>query len=1068
MRKFVRFTIKYLAAAFAVLAVLFVVGAWWLVSKPLDSRNFTPYVQAAFSYLMPSTRAHIEQTSLVWDNQRQTIDLACKGVQIVDARGAKVASFPLLQMKLNVWSFLRGRFLPLEMKATEARVWLTRNRVRSLSLGGHIVDGDKIGSDDGIDLKPLLAEMADELSNESLRQNIDIQNVTLFIRDALSTKKAILKVPKISLNHDDKESVGSAAIEFSNNEGPIYLQASYYFDFKQKEHHAGISFQDIRPAALARQELKLRTLSVVDFPLTGRIAVAADRDLNVVDAVINIEGGEGTIVHPDLWDAPRAVRSSVIKGGFDRTKNAWVLRDVFFDFGQTKLNMTAEAKAPIKMSERWRHQRQDYAYWVKLSLKNLPMDQFGELWPKIAIPNPRIWIMDHMSKGMFTRGNITLHGNMDWSNLENTTLDTGEGDIVAKGGDVQYMDGMPPIENVDAAARYTLKKMDVDILKGHSGDLVMKPFTIIMTDFDKDTQRIKIPVKIAGPTKTVIQRLKGPPLGYADDLGLEPDDMGGDMDGTLTLDMPLLADLYLKDIDVSAKAKLYGFSSKKLVGGFPIEDGEFDFVLDDDGFKLNGPLLLRRLPLDLSWRTSFNRSAHIKEPLHQAELVGSVDGSAWDESEILPKARYKGVMPITVHYAQTDEGFSTIDCQASLRQSDLNVDFLNWHKPAGTDATLALQMDFGKGDIINFSQILLSGESLNVQGVGQLDLNSGEFVSLALDPFQVGRSNAVLNIKKPEKEGGEVKTIIDGASFDMTGILHDNSKKDADKKTKKSNAKKLAQYYSLKIKTLYNSQEGFMRNVIGWARRDYVGWDEIELKGDAQGKIPVSVSLRKKGKIRKLLIKADDFGSTLKGFGLTDGVEGGAFSIHGHSTVKEPRVIRGEMKVKAFKVTDSPFLARLFSATSPFGFLDLITGDTRFDRMKGRFSWWGDELDVRDVQAPGSVAGINLEGRIDLDSGEANLNGTVVPFSFVNSFLGSIPLLGKVITGIKGQGIIAASFKIKGPLSTSDISVNPVSLLTPGFLRSLFFASETEEKPIKGAVKKKKAKAKAVPVKQYP
>lgn len=90
---------------------------------------------------------------------------------------------------------------------------------------------------------------------------------------------------------------------------------------------------------------------------------------------------------------------------------------------------------------------------------------------------------------------------------------------------------------------------------------------------------------------------------------------------------------------------------------------------------------------------------------------------------------------------------------------------------------------------------------------------------------------------------------------------------------------------------------------------------------------------------------------------------------------------------------------------------------------------------------------------MNVESGEANLSGTLVPFSFMNSIIGSIPLLGDVITGGSGGGIIAASFGVKGKLSDPDISVNPVSLLTPGILRSLFFSngdsnekSEGEEK----------------------
>ncbi|HBM91293.1 MAG TPA: hypothetical protein DD400_05415, partial [Rhodospirillaceae bacterium] len=76
MGKFVRITLGSLAALFALMALALVFGAWWFSSKPLDTRDLTPYVEVAFSYLVPQARARIEQTSLSWDNRKYTLDLS--------------------------------------------------------------------------------------------------------------------------------------------------------------------------------------------------------------------------------------------------------------------------------------------------------------------------------------------------------------------------------------------------------------------------------------------------------------------------------------------------------------------------------------------------------------------------------------------------------------------------------------------------------------------------------------------------------------------------------------------------------------------------------------------------------------------------------------------------------------------------------------------------------------------------------------------------------------------------------------------------------------------------------
>ncbi|MBX9634465.1 MAG: hypothetical protein K2X44_05730, partial [Magnetospirillum sp.] len=40
--------------------------------------------------------------------------------------------------------------------------------------------------------------------------------------------------------------------------------------------------------------------------------------------------------------------------------------------------------------------------------------------------------------------------------------------------------------------------------------------------------------------------------------------------------------------------------------------------------------------------------------------------------------------------------------------------------------------------------------------------------------------------------------------------------------------------------------------------------------------------------------------------------------------------------------------------------------------------------------------------------------------------------------GEKGGGLVAFNFTMRGPTQEPDVSVNPLSALTPGFLRNLF------------------------------
>jgi hypothetical protein len=95
-------------------------------------------------------------------------------------------------------------------------------------------------------------------------------------------------------------------------------------------------------------------------------------------------------------------------------------------------------------------------------------------------------------------------------------------------------------------------------------------------------------------------------------------------------------------------------------------------------------------------------------------------------------------------------------------------------------------------------------------------------------------------------------------------------------------------------------------------------------------------------------------------------------------------------------------------------------------------------VEVTDGHAQGSQIGITVSGRLDTRSDVADLRGTIVPLYLLNSMVGKIPLLGDVIVGEKRSGLFAARYTVSGELSRPNVSVNPLSMFTPGPFRKLF------------------------------
>jgi hypothetical protein len=138
-------------------------------------------------------------------------------------------------------------------------------------------------------------------------------------------------------------------------------------------------------------------------------------------------------------------------------------------------------------------------------------------------------------------------------------------------------------------------------------------------------------------------------------------------------------------------------------------------------------------------------------------------------------------------------------------------------------------------------------------------------------------------------------------------------------------------------------------------------------------------------------------------------------------------------------IRSSPVLGKLLQAITLYGLVDALRGPGMgLSRMVVPFRYDGSDLTVDEAHVSNSSLGLTASGRINLSSGKTSMTGTIVPAYFFNSMLGHLPLVGKLFSPEKGGGVFAARFGLSGQIDDPGISINPVSALTPGFLREIF------------------------------
>jgi hypothetical protein len=86
----------------------------------------------------------------------------------------------------------------------------------------------------------------------------------------------------------------------------------------------------------------------------------------------------------------------------------------------------------------------------------------------------------------------------------------------------------------------------------------------------------------------------------------------------------------------------------------------------------------------------------------------------------------------------------------------------------------------------------------------------------------------------------------------------------------------------------------------------------------------------------------------------------------------------------------------------------------------------------------GMNVGFTLGGWIDYGRDKTDISGTFIPAFGLNNVFSQVPLVGPILGGSRNEGLLAINFRVSGPASSPTLTVNPLSLVAPGFLRKLF------------------------------
>jgi len=786
--------------------------------------------------------------------------------------------------------------------------------------------------------------------------------------------------------------------------------------------------RDLVPAALAGLAPDLAPLAAAALPVSGTADLDLDRRFMPNRGRVDLAAGSGRLDLPTLFEAPLDVASLSLRASGDRQAERLSLEALTLDLG----GPTIQAGAQVGVSG------SDLTVAAEATARGVPLDDLHRWWPVPVSPNAREWVVTNLSKGVVHEATARFAGAAPRDDLAAFTPTLVDVAMEGEGMDVEYFRPLPPVLGV-AKVRATTdgKTFTIHTQGGHIDDVKVGDGVIEIRDLG-GKENIVIDVPMQGPLRTILTALNNPPLEYPKRLDIDPRRTAGMVDARLHLQFPLLVDLKVEQVEVGVTGKATGVGIEKVAAGLDATDGAVEVNLTTKGMAVKGTAKLDGVPASVDWRESFDSTA--RGP--RTRVAVKATPSAADFTRFIPDPAGYAEGPVGTDIVFTVDRSKRLALTGTLDlgKTTLSIPELGWTKPPGTAATGRFALEFQKDKVSRVTGIGVEGGGLKAGGVVELAAGGTALSRILVNELTLGRTRARGELVP--RDGGYAVTVT-GESLDLEAFLkHNRAASNADEPKRKPLA------INARLGRVVFGEGRQLTQVTADLRNDGVAWNRLDVQAKAGDKGSLTVRYGPpgggpgSGRRHEVSIVGQDAGTVLRMLDVTDRIQGGTLKITG--TTVEPRadaVIEGQVEMTDYTAVDVPTLARILNAISPSGFAELVGGGKgiQFGRLTGTFRKEGRLLTLKDLRTSGSALGLTAEGDIDLGTDVANLRGTIVPVYGINRIIGQIPLLGDVLSGGAGQGIFAATWHVEGPMADPVVSVNPLAVLAPGFLRNLFF-----------------------------
>ncbi len=1025
------------------LSIIFVLR----VSKvPYDITFAKDYIEAAMYDSATGNHAKMGKAVLFWPNLQGPLYLQLHEGQLLDKNGLVILSVNQVDISFSRRGLLRGKIMPksIILKQPTLRVARSESGEFEFNIGKNVERDSAQQQELTTKIFGYIARPGEESAHDSLiarLQGFAIEDASLLVDDQQAKQTWALPDFDLTLRSTMTGMEGRVNIEVPQaglENSTVTAEMDYLWDQKNVEVSADVNALNIKDIISGIPEL-----GMIGLPPTQNIVIDAhletilDENFMPADVRVSVNSKGGDILHPQLLDQPIPYKDLAVNATYNYAGKTLQIKGT----NLTLKDVTVSAKAEIT------HTESDIKGSAEVWIDHAKQEDIVAIWPKfLEGEGVEEWVVKRMSKGNFKDIRAVLDivaskaidpdtNESKWSvNAQNVVADFAAEDMT-----LEYRAPLDKAEHVYGKGRFDLAadSLDIKIQKGKIGTMNVTDSTLF---FDRIIEEgvgdADIDVNLKGSVADVIRYVSKDPINLGDKIGMDPAKVKGVADLKIDLVFPARDSVKIEDFKIGVTGVLNEVLFPDVIETLDLSGGPMDFAVTGNKVTLDGKARLDNRPMDFGWETFLESEGKPYKEKIKAKITA--DPNIRNQLGVDLSDFIEGSLPVDVDYTLFRDGTAKANVKVDATPALFFVDPFDYEKPSGTKASASFTAHFKNRKIQKITDLIAKGEdfSLDKSDIGFIETNGETWLKSGAFPvFTLQETKGKLAFKFDKDRAVDIN--LDATFLDAQPFM---------------DSEEIAGEYEeppMRITTtaevMRTAPDQTVSNVKTYVDIDGKGrFNQMEMDLKA-GEAPVYVRFNEDadGK-RTFRLKTEDAGAFLKAFQVHNDIKGGTMVIYGEPMRGvHDRNLRGKAEITDFKVEKAPSLTKILSILSLTGIGDALSNNgLKFTKMEVDFSWLfrkkGSLLVMKNGRTSGNSLGLLFAGTFDNEKRYVDVSGTVVPMDGLNKAIGSIPLVGDILTGGSG-GIFAATYSVKGPSENPVISANPLSVLTPGILRRILW-----------------------------